>query len=361
MKSNKKYAVIGISVAAGVLAVVFLLINIFNYLYWPKGRFTPDENLSRKSVSSHILEITDNKLYYSYAGNSPIRHGVFEITPNGSSLKYWDGFSIKSWTAPNLDAFKDNLLINRGMFYIDDISHLNLDTGNIETFSKPKGAEKNGYFNYVVSKDKIYLPSTDKIYVSYDGTNTKVAFDNGSDIIANGDIDDPETIHTQLYKIDGDTLIYISKDKRIKEYDLINKKYILSKKIKNKKFFKKELINLELFKCGEKVIVVDYSNNAIIYDATDNCKTIYESDEEYPSLANFGNLLFIGADNSFYDTVTGSLTALDINTGKAKTIVKNKSITDVFVFGDKWVYYCDEKDNLYRVTHDGKIIEKVFG
>lgn len=365
MKNTKKWTIIGLLVAAGIIISAISIIHFINYMYWPKGKFIPDENLSDNiSVSGRLTRMGD-KLYYSYVDRgSAVRHGIFEITQSGSSLKYWDGFKIKGSIAYNLDAFKGNLLINSGMFYIDDISHLNLDTGNIETFSKLKGAKtkKNSYFNYVVSKDKIYLPSPDKIYVSYDGTNTKIAFDKVSDIIADGDIDDPGT--TQLYTIDGDSLIYVSKDRRIKEYDLVKRKYVYNIKIKNKELFKKDyLLNYDLFKCGNKIIVTDERDGLTVYNASDNFKKIYTGDDAYYTLATYNNLFFIGAESYLDDesAVKGNLTILDTTTGKTRTIINNKNITDIFVLGDKWVYFVDDENNLNRITRDGKAEEKVFG
>ena len=44
-----------------------------------------------------------------------------------------------------------------------------------------------------------------------------------------------------------------------------------------------------------------------------------------------------------------------------KIMLCEKNAESCYILDDKWVYLVDEEYNLYRVTQDGKELEKVFG
>lgn len=234
------------------------------------------------------------------------------------------------------------------------IYRFNTNTNKVELFSTLKDSKKNKYLNYTVSGDKIYIYSIDKIYVSYDGVNVKTVFNNMKDLY-----DTDNDIYYD-YTISGDSLLYISKDKKLKEYDLKKGKYVFNKKIKNSKTDSDTILYSDIFKCGSQIVLVNYLDNTEIFNASDNFKKIYKNDYAINCFSGYNNYLFIGYSLSSYNELKGCLETLNINTGKSKTITKG-NIEDISVFGDKWVYYTDEKCRLYRITHDGKTKEKVFG
>lgn len=64
-------------------------------------------------------------------------------------------------------------------------------------------------------------------------------------------------------------------------------------------------------------------------------------------------------DNMFISNRYYGISKINVNTGEAETIVPNGT-KDIYVFGDKWIYYRKDDDKLYRTTQDGSITEKVY-
>lgn len=361
MKKNyTKSGVIVLAVLAGIVVLSIAAFNIFNYFYWPKGHLKSTESSSNKTISvsnspSDNLTPLNNKLYFNYSKPGDMaKHALVEINSNTSAIKHWGGFRLKGDSDGfyhKINTFKGSIIVNGYGEFDGKLYKYNTDTDKIELYSTLENRDKNKYIDYKIRGNKIYVISLDKIYVTYDGIKVKTVFDKMNDIAED------------IYDISNDSLLYVSNNKHIKEYDLIKGKYVFDKKNTNKMVLE-SFIDYSIFKCGSQIILADSSgineNDYFkIYNVTDNFKMIYLDDYSPCCFGYCNNLLFMGYSWN-YDETEGCLKVLDINTGKSKTISEDNT-EDISVFGDKWVYYTDEDCRLFRITHNGKTKEKVFG
>lgn len=111
------------------------------------------------------------------------------------------------------------------------------------------------------------------------------------------------------------------------------------------------------------VIRKDDSTDICYFQLDDENKTIrtIKIDTSGSSLRYnvFDNKLFVGANDT--------LTKYDLITGENQALVEKEGIDDIYIVDDKWVYFTAEDDeyvflyDLWRITQDGSVMEKVLG
>ena len=61
------------------------------------------------------------------------------------------------------------------------------------------------------------------------------------------------------------------------------------------------------------------------------------------------------------DSIKKGLYVIDNKTNQIKKIYDDSEVFSVYIVDDKWIYFTDENERLYRITPDGKTLEKIFG
>ncbi|MCR5636669.1 MAG: hypothetical protein K6F76_05785 [Clostridiales bacterium] len=361
-----------------LLAVFFVIIIVFSCFALIENEkskipFDFDESLVSNSfnnayMSGGDLAAVNGYLCFNYKAHNTdftglLNYGLYKIGGKGKSRIYWEGPNLWPYECLyTLQVYKDNLLFDEYYLYGDNtytasgfngnIYHINTDTGSIELFSTIKDAKKNKYEYYRAIDDKIYVFSKDKIYLSTDCENVEVIFDKLSDI----KLEDAYVKDCYIY---GNTLTYITRDGYVQMYDYVDKKILFNE------LFDLKDINAEYYYdiqnivvCKDKIFFTVCTDNGFeIYNVSDGFKKIYTQLD----ISDYYCYKFTNCYDKYIlvSSETGGIDLINTETEKITNIVKFGT-DDVYVVGDKWIYYVDYKNNLHRVTYDGKIDEKIF-
>lgn len=282
----------------------------FEYLLTPHGHFTMDEKLDLAHADSNEdhsspIGFKEGKLYYFYGGPSPSGSiqptGIYEISENG--VKYLDDADYHS-----------------GYDYVNNI--------------KPKPMEDYDDEEEEDEDDKLLKDIKDDFY--------KLP------------VEDEEGDSSSLYDINDKTVIYLSKDLYIKEVDLKTHKCLFKQKLKDKVINLKDSSDYEFEKFGDTILLIDWlSDNYTIYNVTDNFSKVFsEINTDYHSCNYYKGDLFIASEAS-------GVYRVNLKTNKVQKLCGNKAVY-LYIFGDKWVYFNDRDDNLYRTAQDGSKTETLF-
>lgn len=348
-----------------IITIILSGLIIINYISVP---FNIDENLVNNSFNNEFvgdgnLAIVDNKLYYNYDANDDVfLYGLYKIGGCVSSRISWNGMS---WSPGNdlhsLQVYKNNLLLDgyqkndsyKRTRFDGKIYRINTFTNSIELLFTIKDADKNGYEYYKVVNDKIFVFSKDKIYLSTDGENVNVIFDGLSDLAS-------KSLYERKCYISDGKICYLTKDGHIQLYDYVNKKTLFNMFLNLKDIDTNSYDDVyNLIVHNDKIFITVFTKEYYyeVYDVTNGLEKIYSEQNasgDYSDYTNcYKNFILMSSESRGIDLI-------DTDKRTTKKIVK-KDTRDVYVLGDKWIYYVDKNDKLNRTTYDGKITEKVFG
>ncbi|MBR2108605.1 MAG: hypothetical protein IJ932_01470 [Ruminococcus sp.] len=283
----------------------------FEYVHTPRGHFTMDEKLDlahadpNPEVYDSPIGFKDEKLYYFYGGPSGSIQpsGIYEISENG--VKYFDDADYHS-----------------GYDYVNNI--------------KPKPMEDYDDEEEDDEDDKLLKDIKDDFY--------KLP------------VEDEEENPASLYNLNDKTVIYLSKDLYIKEVDLKTHKCLFKQKLNDKVINLKDSSDYEFEKYGYTILLIDWlSDNYVIYNVTDNFSKVFSERNtyiDYHSCNYYKGDLFIASE-------TSGVYRVNLKTNKVQKLCGNKAVY-LYIFGDKWVYFNDRDDNLYRTAQDGSKTETLF-
>lgn len=324
------------------------------------GVFKPDENYCDEYVCSEfdpIVYVFKNNLYYDYSSNSLPglkKEGIVELNEHGSRFVL-DKYNNNLGTGfGKFVKFKDSLMTINTSRPIDDedglpradkrIMKFNTEKCEFELFSTINAdIFINDFYSY---GDTLYLISDDKIYATTDGVEVEPVFDNMKDV--------DEDCYSLAYNSDKSvSFVYQSKDNRIVEYNLTGKRTVFDKKY-SKKLLSSDYLR-DVVRLGDSVYYFDYSDSFKIYNVEDSFKMIAEIriGSVFTSWCGCENTLYIGD----YDA---GIISVNLNSGKNEQLI-DISIDDIYMLGDKWVYYVDNDKNLHRILSDGSKEELVYG
>lgn len=351
--NTKKRVIIIILLAVFTACCYISSFFILKESLYPHGKYIKDENYTDCRNEDSNLTLFNDKLYFSkkrYAGDF-YKGGLYEIGANGSKLVIDDEKNDLQNNSLQFYLFKNNLITfdsyfsdkKEDTFYKNAIYKFDTDSGNLIKISQFKG------INYITAiftdNDTLYLVTEDKLYASKDLKTAKYVFDL-SKICLDSDYE-----FKDCYSVQNGSIIYISRDYYIYEYNFIQKKFLIKKKIPKKALHKHN--SFSIYKIGKDIILENDSDKNEVYNVSKDFKLLF-NDKDFSILGSCGykNKLFL---SSYYNGIY----LVDIDSGKSKKIFE-KEVNSISVFGDKWIYFTDENYNLSRVTQDGKYIETVF-
>lgn len=175
---------------------------------------------------------------------------------------------------------------------------------------------------------------------------------------------DDEMDWERLYTVTDDYIIYLSKDLYIKKLDRKTLKCLYKTKLKDNVIDFYNIFNYDFIIGGDKLFLEgqlssannpDVSDSVVVYDVTKGFKKIFE--KNVGSLESYGFKCY--KDKLFLYSTDSGIYSLNTNTGKNKNLT-NQGITEIYIFGDKWVYFVNNSRCLYRVSQDGAAEETLF-
>ncbi|MBQ7504862.1 MAG: hypothetical protein IJT79_06055 [Ruminococcus sp.] len=287
----------------------------------PSGYFYMNEKLDEKSGDTDSYDnigFREGKLYYNFQAKSEQlqKSGIYEISESGARYITDEYNSID-------DYFKG---------------------------IKPKPMDDE-YYEEELDDDDNDFDIDNEIKDLYRKKDTDEKYD-----------DDEDEYYWTLYtETDDDTVIYLSKDMYIKEVDLKTHKCLFKQKLKDN-IIDFDIIDsdglwdYELREYDGKIIIVrDQNSQYVIYNVNDNFSEVFckhRKNNEYFNYEYYKGKLFIGSDE-------GGIYRLNLKTNKVQKLCGNKAVY-LYIFGDKWVYFNDRDDNLYRTAQDGSKTETLF-
>ena len=303
-----------------------------------------------------------NKLYYNYA-KSKYCYGLIEISEEGSKRIYWSGPRWLAEYAVLPGIFKKD---GRLLAVIQDaVQSYSANTGTFvkdDFLDSIPGFRMDQDIDFRESKGKLFY-RTDDLYKStdYDSTLEHIwLYENGEHkLLAEGE--------GLSFYVKDNNLFYIESD--IERKDRI----IFLKKLDMNTGTTETLFDLSDFeRCGRFAV----EGNHIVISGWNGAYGVYKiamTGEEKKSLpvcvegrktkdgAKIKEVGTFTVYNGYvYAATDKGVIQYDIDTNEEFTLCE-KAAKRCYIVDDKWVYFSDEESTLYRVTQDGKKIEKVFG
>lgn len=309
------------------------------------------------SMFSKLARI-DDKLYYSYDPVDRLKSGTYEISDNFTKRIYAGG-TFLSPEVLNLD------VVGNGKILLNTkdgtVEYFDVKNDEYKPFTKLKDdiANDREYKSAFYIDGRQYLYSGDEpfgIYTSYDiyaCENDKLNLYFSTDKIGENNVSAP--------CFDGDYIYFTaSKDNGNGRENYLYKYNTKSGAAENK---------ISISDSGNYITAFDGKAYSMVYGeegknrltVTDinagNQKDIFATDGS--AIVNgYGGFVCMGV-NTDSDGKNG-LYVIDAKTNELNRIY-GEEVFGVYIVDDKWIYFTDENDLLYRIAPDGKTLEKVFG
>lgn len=332
-----------------ILATALYLI-FFNTIYIKcinlKTEFVDNSyNNTIANISSKLIRIED-KLYYNYVNNDPFKYGTYEISELITKRVYWEGIKLYP-TEIDLDYVYNNKILEQ---YSDDLKFLDVRLGKFVIDNTTKIPNKYKDYYFFIYNNQIYFMSEDSLW-KYDEKNTVLLTTKDDLQINSFDSFNCYVNNSQIYYQN-----YIDEKISICCYDIESKKIIY-------KFCIDDVPNAEngvsnLIADGDDVyFLVDFDELYHVNLKENTIEKLFEA--KGVITANYYNQkLYIGVARYLDEN---GLYVLDLSNNKKVKKVNNKETCGVYILDDEWIYFKDQNEKLYRITPDGKTIEKVFG
>ena len=336
--NNKKSKRIIIIISLGALLFGIIMLSLFlkNTKKIIVDGNPVDNNVNNLMAFSSFARVGDT-LYYSDVGDF-FSYGLYRIDERGTKRLLWDGPVVsvgKSYPIKVID----------GKLYcvIDGVVML-YDSSN-DTFSKA-----TNFKDYFEMKDGIMV----EYIFSHEEDIHELSFKQNGKTLKN-----IESVYFPPFFIYDDYIYYnVNCDNVIRRYGI-------------KDMSEESFLVLE-DSLIEKIV---FSNNSIIFLTYDKvqktdricCVDILDPDKTIYTITSqkYLNPFIVYNDKVYISTYDGHLYNYDLVTKETFDYCKKDCILECFIVDDKWIYFIEIEngsDNrvLWRITQDGKIIEKVF-
>lgn len=333
-----------------------------------------DNNSYMNTCSNVICNLArvGDKLYYN-AANDFFKYGTYEITSDYTKRIYWKGPAITS-DCLDLDCVSDDNIYSSNI-QNNVIEYYDLNQNQYKDYLRISNVNKEYPEKLFFKNDKLYYcyskftEDTDYFYSIY---NLYKLSQNSLQLVLSVD------------NLDFD---YISEPRFYNEYIY----FVAGKKLSNKK----EDASANLFLCkynpnnGKIVYKIPYAPSSdfvkitclsavndkiygMIVNQSDNgYETVYCADLKNGTIntlfkSNAGMVINSYKDKVFLSVENGKdkgIYSIDTSTDKTTKIFNDDiELNGLYIVDSKYLYFTDNAYfNLYRITQDGKNLEKVFG
>lgn len=371
-KKTKNIIITMSAVALIIFLFVGLWICFYTALPFDKSHNVEISSDTIKNIPfgrDDLVKIGD-KLYYNYEpkGSFDERYvyGLYEITSSGARRVYWGGPRISdSSNLFGLDTAEDSLIGEFSEFTYDETSNgqvykYNTFWHNFEIINELSEATPahmrackyvdGAYFYYL--PNALYIQKEDKLEKITDAWQ----------------INDDTIPVVYRYFIESKDLVYYIKpdgEKPDEETSILCSYSIPQKKETEIRKIELRSENIaELFIDGDTMILgLEFENTL---DSPLYMSSIDKNDELIKILDDHsgfgGTIVYDGMIYSidFYSDSNG-LYSIDLSNVEKRNKLYDGEVMSVHIFDSKWIYFTNDKAVLYRITHDGKTLEKVFG
>ena len=308
-------------------------------------------NLSNTGAS---LTKIDDKLYFNFNGDF-LTYGTYEISDTYAKRVYWEGPSIESRYYLDLDNVYDNKLLSYG-YQEKYIEYYNFDNGKNERFIKIDIPTSNDLtdFNPFVVNGNLLASNGSKIY----------KYSNGKfELAASKKLCSKEYSSVAF---DNDYMYFISYKDNGESYDKLCKYNLKTRKIISTIDIS-ELGDIYYYVFADSIAFDDEMFSLIPDEKYDYY--LYKFDFEkgsYEKLQEMNEECVLNgyAHKLFMSVSSGERKGIyKFNNNKKSFELLKDGIcpVELYIFGEKWLYFIDDNHVLNRVTQDGKTTEKVFG
>ena len=350
MKKLRVILLITICIAIISTIVCYIFLSI------PIGKCKVDGDIiENSSYFPGALARIDDKLYYNYYGNV-FNSGVYEISENETNKIQSADLSafIPSFIIdlPEFIPYENELILHQG---------LEISTYDIKTKNSSLLMANDIYYSYeiMVFEGKAYLYKDNKLYRYKDGDfehlhtfDKKVlnycVFDNvvyyavkSADVIDIYKTKLGSNISDHITQLPNEYIANILVDE--------NYIYITHCNFDNslRKILQVNIIN-------SKVSVI-YENNLISPESIKENSEVVGLSSNISTYYN-GNIYYGNNSKNKYK----GLYVYNELTQSSKKLIDN-NVRELYIIDSKYIYFVDNNDTLYRITQDGKSLEKVFG
>lgn len=372
-KRNKRILII---IAVIIFAVLLLWLIIPLIYSGNVGSFniyasTYNAEISADSVDD--TQLTDNKLvkigdklYYNYQANI-FSYGTYEISSNGAKRIYWGAGPIVQDNDKVLEpiAVYDGMLVSDSISY--DFSNIYINVYNASScgfnnsisFDRSAITYSDVRLEYIDNKN--YFITSTHVYQETGGQVTDIAnvYDKGEDIIAD----------YKILNLQGDIVYYakgVDDECVIASYniDTNTKKKLCTFSVEC------ERIN-SIFSDGKNLIVevgwgyTDANSSEsylrLYYVDTEKNGTPQEIYKNDGSEAYGGCLMYNGVLYYNIAEADGGIYAVGLDDITQREKIYSGYVASIHILDSEWIYFTDESNALSRITHDGDIVERIFG
>lgn len=385
MKNKKSFRIITITFLSVLFVIAGLCIAYFSLTYVPhhnvkiEGGTYSNSYLNTYSNIMPRLARVDNKLYYN-ASNDFFKYGTYEITTDYTKRVYWQGPAL-SWENISLDCVSDKTIFSP-LIENNKIQYYDFENNRYEDYLQISESDTESPKELFVVNNEIYscycelcdygnnFYSTYKLY--------RQAEDDIELILSANDLDFDYISAPQFY----DKYIYFIAVQKLSDkenHDI--KQFVCKYDLNNRTIVDKMLcfegseygVGIEHFNCSTAV------NNKVYGIAADQSNEHSDDSSEYVYSADLNNKtsnLILKSNgtaiiNSYEDKVfiavengqDKGIYSVDTATDKVTKIFENDmDINGLYIVDSKYLYFTDNSYFcLYRITQDGKTLEKVFG
>lgn len=365
MKKHKTLIII-LSIFLGIILLIITVFGVSALSHNAKlnSSFTLDEDYMDTAYNNAFLSrgnlaYADGKLHYNYCPYSKLSgafsYGIYTITDKGSYRSFYDGPKLLA-----SDMMSPMMVIQGKLYGIDGEPFGSDIESEAESFEYLADREKTLYRDIRSTDRSLFRYTYYNIYRSMDGANEEEVFTQAYDI----------QDRSENYLTDH-SITYLGLNGHLKEYDFDKQEFTIDVNLSEYGFQVTDPYDLITYafvtplKCGEKTLlfISPGAEDEYLYEVTDDnqIKLLYireysgtdiSGEMDYNYYNACGDYVFIS--NRYY-----GITKINVNNGKSETIVPSGT-KDIYVFGNKWIYYTKNDYRLYRTSQDGKITEKVF-
>lgn len=394
MLKYKKTTILAIIFTALTVSIILFYCVFFNTTYYRNIDIvsTGDNNAYQNACvnnGARLVRIND-KLYYNYYGafvTELLKTGTYEISENFQKRVFCNGIDISP--VPKLldlnNIWNNKLLLGERHLDIENniVKYYDLTSSKIKTafsFDNIDGIEANRYL--VVDNQRYFYSKDNSFYKLNDDSNVDLIYSTQK-----GDFEyysDPKFNNGYIYFLAGNYAIGKS-DWYTWEMEGVENIYFCKYSIKDKKIVDKMLYSPETERYDGTY--KDYTMQTVINDKI--FATACDQNNKFQELVYVADMkrgtnkiIFEASDetgviiNSYNDKVFACMTGgkdagiykIDTETYKFTKIHDPLSyndlyeINDLYILDDKYLYFIGSDNNtLYRITQDGKNLEKVFG
>lgn len=358
-----------------VICFLCVYITLFNTTYFNSVKIENiqcDNNYNNCVANTYneLVQIGD-KLYYNYIGD-PLKYGTYEIADGITTRIYWEGFDLKGAKCLYLDNIYNGKILESSISNVSTessqnyiVNYYNIDNKEYEpcfTLENSNNIYLSGGF--FVAEGVLYFYSFDDDEESsslYRYKDEKLELILSKELIGTENYSRPIFNNGYMYFTTINTVSDEQCDYYVCKYDMDTKKILKKVKIPTTldEYYSSNIDGCKLV-LGDKVYGYRSKSNKDTIFVTDlsseTIKNVFEVTDGSIIINGYGDNAYIGVE---YGKNKG-IYKINNETNVVSDVLTGADVSQLYILDKKWLYFVNGR-KLYRVSSDGKTVEKVFG